>query len=321
MRPKLLAIAAACLAALVLPVSVRADGRGGSSHGGSSHGGSSHGRPSHGGSFHGGGSHHRGGSVWVSPFWGGWGWGWGWGWGPGYYGPYSPYPYGRFAVEPSGWTAVKTDVEPDEAAVYLDGRLIGTADDFDGFPDRLYLGPGTYTIEFRLEGFRTLTSTVDAAPGRSFDIDRHLEKVPGARRHGTYSPAEPEGGIVRFFVKGADQAAIPWSPGSPGAAAGAPAPPRERVEADEEATAPAPRGAPIPEARIVFRVRPDDAAVYIDDRYAGLARELGAVSEGIAVGPGRHTITVSRPGYQEQSKSVDAEDGGTVRVEISLDRR
>ena len=42
---------------------------------------------------------------------------------------------GRYAV-------VKTDVSPEEAQVFLDGKYIGTADDFDGMPDYLYLGAG-----------------------------------------------------------------------------------------------------------------------------------------------------------------------------------
>jgi len=285
---------------ILAPGSIRADGRGRGS----------------------GGHHHRG-SVRVEPFWGGWGWGLGWGWGGGYYGPYGPYGpyvYGRYAAQPSalGWTSVKTDVEPDEAALYLDGRLIGIADDFDGFPDRLYLGPGTYTLEFRLEGFQTLTTTVDATSGRAFDVDRHLEKIAGARRHGTYSPAEPEGGVVRFFVKDSDDKAVAWAPGRP---PGAAPPTAVRSEPEEPAPLHGAERAPVPEARIVFHVQPQDAAVYIDDRYAGLARELDSVVHGIAVGPGRHRITVTRPGYEEATATVEAADGQAVPVEISLERR
>jgi len=85
-------------------------------------------------------------SVFVG---GGWGWGWGWGW-PGYYGPaYGPgYVYGPAAQ----WAVIDTDISPEEARVYLDGRYIGTADDFDGWPDYLYLRRGHYRIEFRMDG-------------------------------------------------------------------------------------------------------------------------------------------------------------------------
>src|ERR1700693_5551612 len=113
-------------------------------------------RPGRGGGGRGGG--HFGGRgrifVGVGP---GWGWGW-WGW-PGYYGYYGYGPgYERGAYGPAAeWATIDTDVSPEEAQVYLDGRYIGTADDFDGNPDYLYLKPGRYRIEFPLGGYERLT--------------------------------------------------------------------------------------------------------------------------------------------------------------------
>ena len=66
------------------------------------------------------------------------------GYGPGWYGGYygAPYGYGYAAY---GYVTYATgrgrSARPrtfrDEAQVFLDGRYIGTADDFDGFPDFL----------------------------------------------------------------------------------------------------------------------------------------------------------------------------------------
>ncbi len=135
----------------------------------------------HGG--HGGGHGGRG-TVIVT---GGWGWGWGWGWGyPGYgygYGYDAAYGYGRPA-----WARVKTDVNPEEARVYLDGKLIGTADDFDGWPDYLYLRRGHYRLEFRLTGYEALTIEVDARPGATIKVDNHMKKIPGAPLTRTTTP-------------------------------------------------------------------------------------------------------------------------------------
>ncbi len=152
--------------------------------------------------------------------WGyGWGWGglWGfspwWGWG-GYYAGYPSYGYGYggYGYAPGGyvsmsysgdsWAAVKTDVSPEEARVFLDGRYIGLADDFDGFPDMLYLqAKGRYQLEFRLEGFESQTVDVDAEPGALFKLDNKLKKIPGAKQYGSYDTPEPEGGVQRFFGK------------------------------------------------------------------------------------------------------------------------
>ena len=186
-------------------------------HGGGSHsgGGRSFGHSFSGGRF--GGFHRgfRGGAR----FGFGWGWGWGWGWPWGYWGLYAPYdyaPYGDYVygydAPARRWAAIDTDVSPDEARVYLDGRYIGTADDFDGYPDYLYLGPGHYRLEFRLEGFETKTVDVDARPGTKTDIKDKLHKIPGAKQYGSYDTPEVPGGIQRFFVKRRGESAAPYSP-------------------------------------------------------------------------------------------------------------
>ncbi|MCP4661949.1 MAG: hypothetical protein GY856_41630, partial [bacterium] len=44
--------------------------------------------------------------------------------------------------------ALDLDIDPEEAQIYLDGELIGTADNFDGFPEFLWLEEGTYDLVF-----------------------------------------------------------------------------------------------------------------------------------------------------------------------------
>src|SRR5437016_166954 len=111
-----------------------AGGRGGVSsrgHGGGGfRSGGGHGSHGFGGSYR----HHGGGGWGYRPYWrSSWWWGWpcydGWGWGPRVY-----VSSGGYRVATSHYAAVKTDVEPDEAEVWLDGKYVGTADDFDGYP-------------------------------------------------------------------------------------------------------------------------------------------------------------------------------------------
>ncbi len=70
-----------------------------------------------------------------------------------------------------------TDVSPEKARVILDGEDIGKADNFDGFPDYLYLTPGEHTIEFRAEGYRALLVRLTAGRGMYYGIDRSLERL------------------------------------------------------------------------------------------------------------------------------------------------
>ena len=362
----ILAIAALSLAAL--PKAASAAGShgsiGGGSHSSSSHSSSSfhggHSSTHHGGHVShfrggwshswGGGFHHRRGFFgdgfcygcggWYGPWWG-WGWGWGWGWDPyGYTSyPYGPHGYGRsYRGE---WTAVKTDVDPDEAALSLDGKLIGTADDFDGSPDMLYLQPGTYTLKFELEGFEPYSVTVDASAGSRVRIEHRLKRIPGSKHYGTYSPARPEGGIVRYFAK-KDGVAVAYTPGDrerdrdsyrgrrdARAEEEMDEPAPEEEAAPEEETAPAPSEeaeapedsqgiAAASESRILFHVRPNDAAVYVDDKFAGTARDLNLLGAGLPVSPGEHRITVTRPGYRDKTLRVNVEEKGRSRLEVTL---
>jgi hypothetical protein len=228
-------------------------------------------------------------------------------------------------------------VDPEEAALYLDGKLIGSADDFDGFPDNLYLGRGQYHLEFRLDGFEPLPVEIDASPGKFFRIDQHMKKIPGAKHYGTYTPERPEGEINRYFEKNESRYGTPnsdsdWRSHGNGAQPPAvsqdhPVAPREAVDRSDSATAefdddrqePAePPAAGETDSRIVFDVSPPDAAIYVDDRFLGSARELNGLGVGVAVSPGDHQITVTCPGYRDASLRVEtsAQKGGRAEIEL-----
>ena len=108
----------------------------------------------------------------------------------------------------------------------------------------------------------------------------------------------------------------PGSQGAPPPYEGAPSqsapPPNVEYE-----NAPAPSAA---RGRIHFRVDPPDAAVYVDDRFAGTAEELSTLSRGLQIAPGSHRIVVSRPGFSTESTQVVVVEGQTESVEITLSK-
>jgi hypothetical protein len=285
------------------------------------------------------------GPYWSDPYW------YGYGYGPyhrgGYYGRYG------YGYRTSTWAVVDTDVSPESARVYLDGQYIGTADDFDGFPDYLYLRRGRYRLEFRLEGFQPRTIDIDARPGVKVDVDEKLPRISGAPRYGSYDTPEPRGGVRRFWgkrsnvsVEVTDEDEIYGS-----------GPPRYRerprdvedsdeygedrdrdvgddaeIEREREPADERPavrdewrsRGDPADRGResdtwLRLTVEPPDAAIYLDDRFIGTASELDT-EIGIALAPGRHALVVSRPGYRDRRIQVDVSRGETEKVEIKLER-
>jgi hypothetical protein len=74
-------------------------------------------------------------------------------------------------------------VSPDDAIVYIDGRRIGKADDWDGVGGgRVYYfpGPGTYYARFSLRGYRTAWVKIVVSPRTSeeiVDVDTDLDEI------------------------------------------------------------------------------------------------------------------------------------------------
>src|ERR1039457_3761992 len=244
LRPSL--IAAAALAAAVTLAPRAAEARGSSGHGGggghsggSGHSGggrhssgrvsNSHSSSSHGGAWHGGGwygGHYRGGWGYYH-----YGWGWGWGWapyysswwwgGPGVYvvtgdgdgdGDYeSGSEYGSAGVpaRTGRYAIVKTDVSPEEGLGFLDAKYIGTADDFDGRPDYLYLGPGKYHLEFRLPGYQMFATDLDVSRGQRVRLDQKLKLEAGKSALDPFPPESKGTPLGRVFTKGGPEGGGP----------------------------------------------------------------------------------------------------------------
>jgi len=369
LRPSLIAMAALAAAVTLAPQAAEARGSsghggGGGHSGGSSHSGgasrssggsrvsSSHGGGSHGGGWHGGG-YRRVGSGYY-PY--GWGWGWdpfysSWWWG----GPSVtivtgddgegegsadesvgvPARTGRYAI-------VKTDVSPEEAQVFLDGKYIGTADDFDGRPDYLYLGAGKYHLEFRLPGYQTLATDLDVSRGQRVRLDQKLKLEPGKSALDQFAPESKGTPLGRVFTKGGSEA------GGPEAEEEAPPAPRRALQRaprddgwSDRGMAPAPRQRapearmpeermdvrpePLPRpagnrARMRFKVTPEDAAVYVDDKYLGAGEDLAANPRGVVTDPGTHSITVTRPGYKSKTVGVTVRIGSPVDIVVELEK-
>lgn len=241
-------------------------------------------------------SAHRWRGVWWGVHWGPW---WGWqGW------TYSP---GR-ALDPS-LTVVDTDISPERALVYLDGELIGTADDFDGFPDYLYLEPGRYVLEFKLTGYKPESFEIEAEEGRFFPLKMKMERVPGERVEAWYKNQTKGLPTRRVFAK---PQAAPESVARRG-----PDPSLRRETRGEEREPQRMRASR--EAALDLRVSPPNAAVFLDGELVGTAEELSRLERGLAVAAGEHDIEIMAPGKKPRSIRVAVEAGERQQVVVELD--
>jgi hypothetical protein len=170
------------------------------------------------------------------------------------------------------------------------------------------------------------------------DFTDKLRKIPGARHHGSYERPRQQGELQRYFGKshGSTEAIDPSNQPSgasvmvePGDDDSDAPPPQDRAPALRQ-----PRGdrdqygewrggqASRAQARTRLRlnVEPSDAAVYVDNRFVGTAEEVNSLERGVSISAGKHTVTVSRPGFRDKTSEITVEQGRTATLEISLSR-
>jgi len=85
----------------------------------------------------------------------------------------------RFQM-PSVTAEIKISVNPDRAAVFVDGFLVGHAGELGGIAKSLLVAPGHRKITISLPGYQTFTTEVDLAPNQKFNLKTELLKVPAA---------------------------------------------------------------------------------------------------------------------------------------------
>jgi PEGA domain len=82
----------------------------------------------------------------------------------------------RFKMPPVT-AEIKLSVNPDRAAVFLDGLFVGHAGEFGGVAKSLLVAPGHRKITVSLPGYQTFSTELDLAPNQKFQIKTDLQKI------------------------------------------------------------------------------------------------------------------------------------------------
>jgi hypothetical protein len=79
-------------------------------------------------------------------------------------------------VMPAVTSEIKMSINPDRAAVFLDGQFVGHAGEFGGIGKSLIVAPGHRKISISLPGYNTFNSEIDLAPNQKFVLKTDLVK-------------------------------------------------------------------------------------------------------------------------------------------------
>jgi hypothetical protein len=258
--------------------------------------------------------------YWGDPYYypGHYGYGYGRGYGYGH--------YDRSSREDMG--ALDLDISPGDTEVYLDGERIGTVDDFDGWPQYLWLPKGTYDLVFYRDGYKTLARQVSVYPGLVVDMDDRLEQgqsvLPQDLQTKTHERRDDRMRYERKRGERIDRGE--WDPRSrdddnwrdrhhKGHDQGD----REDRDADDDADGrPADAGRSSDSGWLHINVIPEDASVYLDGRFVGTGTELNGLQHGLRVDGGKHHLAVVRPGHKPVEQDFEADAGQSVKISIDL---
>src|SRR5437763_8219580 len=79
-------------------------------------------------------------------------------------------------VMPAVTSEIKMSINPDRAAVFLDGQFVGHAGEFGGIGKSLIVAPGHRKISITLPGYNTFNTEIDLAPNQKFVLKTDLVK-------------------------------------------------------------------------------------------------------------------------------------------------
>lgn len=215
----------------------------------------------------------------------------------GFSGAYYPmyYPVGVYVPSPGRpyYAFVDTDIHPEDAHVYLDGKLIGVADDFDGYPGYLAVKPGRHTIGFTYEGYHSLSLELNLRAGELVDIDRKLPRLARGDKDRGLPPVPTSDRIHR---PGRESEGTGSSTG------------REPETRGDYGT-------------LRLRVTPPEARVVLDGDFFGTGAEISRLHGGIPLSPGAHQVRVSLEGYRSESADMEIVASEERTVQIRLQER
>ena len=280
----------------------------------------------HGGSWYGGGYYPYY-PYYGYPYYPYFGLYWGWGWGSWWNSPYYGYaPYGGYGPDYRSYDrygaagALDVDVSPGKTEVWVDGRYFGTADDFDGFPQYLWLDRGVYDVALFREGFKTIARQITIQPGQVMSMDDRMQPGESVRPEDLVTKThERRDERIRYEDERRDEIARQqqqddelddWRE-----RARRRMEEYDRYERDDRSEEMAEDGS----GRLRLNVEPADASVYLDGRFVGTGIDLQRSRNGLRLEPGEHRIAVVRPGHKAAEQQFTVAAGQEVELELNLD--
>ncbi len=190
---------------------------------------------------------------------------------------------------------VMMKIEPDDADVLLNDRLIGSAYEFSTPRSALHLASRQNELVFKKKGYDE-----EAIDLRSYS-SRNITLRIDLNMHTAETAAEPAGKDIPVRETDEAYAAKKEIPPPPPAA--------EKPSAPEERFL----------STVVLTVTPAETAIYIDGKFWGLAPAQGKI-ENLRLQPGNYNFEAFKPGFKPYKKEITIPKQEQFTLAITLQK-
>ncbi len=206
--------------------------------------------------------------------------------------------------------ALRLQISPRDAEVFIDGYLMGLVDDFDGTFQRLHLEAGEHTLEVYRAGYRIGRQKIFIGPHATLRVKYTLPKLgagdaPEPRPAARQVAARGDGPRDRHFPM---EGAGPRDPRNDPARR----PPMERPRDHGDR---GPRDHETGYGTLAVHVQPSDAEVLVDGERWDVDRD-GRLQ--LQLASGRHHVEVRRRGSRPFTQDIDVPPGDVTPLNVSL---
>lgn len=214
--------------------------------------------------------------------------------------PYEPPVIGYVPVQLEAQGGLDLDVQPKDTEVFLNGDLIGTAGDFDGWPRYLWLEEDVYELIFYKEGYETVLREIAVRPDVVVSVDFRMQPGPSTRpeeliRSRDRDFDDPSGGTRKVYGRG-------------------------YVDRPSGDRAPDDGFDLVTDAgRLVLQISPPEASIYIDGQFMGIGAMLTEIEDGLLMDEGEHRIEVFHPRFRKVERSFTVTAGEQTQLVIALE--
>lgn len=224
------------------------------------------------------------------------------------WGPWGPPGFYGYPLRDELTAALRLDVTPRDAEVFVDGYAAGRVDDFDGIFQRLRLRPGNHEIALYKPGFRTVRQNLYLGPRSDQKIRFDMEPLAGGEAsEPPPQPRQPEEG----GEGPTDARRLPFD-----APFGEPGPPQGPPQAPPRGPESPARPVPGRFGTLSVRVQPADAEIFVDGERWSAPAEQDRLT--IQLAEGRHHIEIRKSGFSSYQEDVLIRRDRALSLNVSL---